>query len=97
MKADLTAKEQAHVRTALKFLRTRCGGWVALARALGFAKMTLTHVAQGRKAVSASVAFRIARLANVTVDDVLAGRFPNPNACPYCGHSPTADDGEVPT
>jgi hypothetical protein len=25
--SDLTTQEQAHVRTALQFLRARCGGW----------------------------------------------------------------------
>ena len=33
-----------------------------------------------------TMAFRIAKLAGVGVDDVLAGRFPAPGTCPQCGH-----------
>jgi len=32
------------------------------------------------------LAFRVARLAKVVVDDVLTGRFPDPRCCPHCGH-----------
>jgi hypothetical protein len=81
----LTTEEQAHVRAALRFLRARCGGWAPLAKVLRFKRTTLGRVANGRT-VSASVAFRVARLAKVGVDDVLAGRFPPAGACPYCGH-----------
>jgi hypothetical protein len=83
----LTAEEQTHVRTALRFLRARCRGWRPLAKALGFKAMTLSNVAGAHKAASASLAFRIARLASVAVDDVLAGRYPPPGTCPHCGHA----------
>jgi hypothetical protein len=81
----LTADEQAHVRTALRYLRRRAGGWKALAPALGFRKKTLTNVAEGRT-VSPAVAFSVARLAGVSVDDLLAGRFPPSGTCPRCGY-----------
>ena len=84
--SDLTADEATHVRTALKFLRTRCGGWDGVAAALGFARNSLTDTAGGRLPASASMAIRIARLAGVKIDDVLAGNFPAPGACAYCGH-----------
>jgi hypothetical protein len=84
MKADLTTKEQANVRAALQFLRSRCGGWEPLSKAIGFKDVTLRAAARGGN-VSASVAFRVARLASVAVDDVLAGRFPEPGTCPHCG------------
>lgn len=83
--SDLTAQEQTHVRTALRFLRFRCGGWAPLVKALHFKDATLANVARGR-AVSASLAFRVARLGGVTVDDLLAGRYPAPGTCAHCGH-----------
>lgn len=85
---DLTPSEQANVRTALRFLRTRCGGWAPLAKVLGFAHTHLADTASGRSAGSASMTFRIARLAKVTVDDVLTGRFPDSRACAHCGCVP---------
>ena len=83
--ADLTAKEQANARAALKFLRVRCGTWGTLARALRFKHTTLSAVASGQKSVTATLVLRIAKFAKVGVDDVLAGRFPAPGTCPHCG------------
>ena len=85
---DLTAAEQTHVRTALKFLRSRCGTWANVGKLLGFKQTTLANVAGGHKGVSATIAFRVARFAKVGVDDVLAGLFPAPGTCPHCGHCP---------
>jgi plasmid maintenance system antidote protein VapI len=82
---DLTDAEQGHVRTALHFLRARCNGWRPLAKVLGTKHLTVARIARGRP-VTPTMAFRIARLANVGVDDVLAGRFPPAGACPHCGH-----------
>lgn len=92
-RSDLTPAEQTNVRTALKFLRTRCGSWATLAKVLAFSEPMLTDVANRRATVSASMAFRVARLAKVSVDDVIAGRFPAEGTCPHCGHRPT--DGEA--
>ena len=86
MIADLTNEEQLHARAALRFLRARSGGWEPCARLLGFKARSLSKIANGKKRASASLAFRIARLAKVGVDDVLAGRFPAPGTCPHCGH-----------
>jgi hypothetical protein len=83
--SDLTAAEQTNVRTALKFLRSRCGTWAAVSTALRLGGTTACNVAGGAT-VSPLVAFRVARLANVSVDDVLTGRFPAPGTCPHCGH-----------
>jgi len=83
---DLTAQEQGHVRTALKFLRARLGGWRPLAKVLRFGESTVGNIAAGHKAPSVAVAFRIARLVKVPVDDVLTGKFPPPGTCPHCGH-----------
>jgi hypothetical protein len=86
MRTDLTTKEQACARAALQFLRTRCGGWGPLGKALGFSEGTLSGVGAGSRPPTASMAVRVARLASVGVDDVLQGRFPAPRTCPYCGH-----------
>jgi hypothetical protein len=89
-KADLTKEEEARVRAALRFLRTRVGGWAPLAKVLGFKETTIANVVGGRT-VSASLAFRVARFVKVSVDDLLAGNFPAPGACPHCGHVKTEE------
>jgi nicotinate-nucleotide pyrophosphorylase len=85
--SDLTTQEQMHVRTALKFLRSRCGTWATTAKVLNLGESTLSDVAAGRKTAGPVLAFRVARLAKVSVDDVLTGRFPAPGTCPHCGHT----------
>jgi len=88
MTSDLTAQEQTHVRTVLRFLRLRCGTWAAVSKALNLAEITIGNVVSGRRSVSPLLAFRVARLTKVSVDDVLTGRFPAPGTCPHCGHRP---------
>ena len=83
--SDLSREEQTNVRTALRFLRARCGGWAQLAKVLGFKPSTLTNMGP-KRGMTPTMAFRVARLAKVGVDDVLAGRFPPPGTCPHCGH-----------
>ena len=85
MSADLTPKEQEHVRSALRFIHAKCGTWANTAKALRSPVGTLRHVTGGGTA-SASIAVRVARFGAVGVDDVLAGRFPPPGTCPVCGH-----------
>jgi len=88
---DLDEKEQTHVRTALRYLRGRMNGWKAVAAALRFSDGGLKAVLSGTSAVSASMALRVARLLNASIDDLLAGRF-LPGACPRCGHVPDFTD-----
>ena len=83
--SDLTTEEQINVRTALRHLRIRCGGWKPLAQALHFETRTLRHAVCDR-GVSAAMAFRVARFVGVSIDDLLAGKYPASGACPYCGH-----------
>lgn len=92
--SDLTAEEQKHVRKALRFLRARCGNHVAVAKALRFGQSTLTN-ALGGYTVSASLAVRVARLAGVSIDDLLAGKYPPAGTCPYCGHGPESPTAEA--
>lgn len=95
MRGDLlTPKEQKNVRTALRYLRLRAGARVVVAEALRVAEDTIWKVLTGRRNATASMAFRIARVADVSVDDVLAGRWPAPRTCPHCGHPPDDFDDE---
>lgn len=84
--SDLTAQEQANVRAALRFLRARSGGWMPVAKALHTNQGALAHAVGGVKPVTPRLAFRVARLANVSIDDLLAGKYPPPGSCPQCGH-----------
>ena len=77
--SDLTAAEVTNVRRALAFLRVRCGGVKMLAKALHSTKATM-------RVPSASLVFRVARLAGVGVDDVLTGKYPAAGVCAHCGH-----------
>lgn len=90
--SDFTDREQAHVRAALNFIRARSGTWDVTAKALRFAAVSLRNVAAGRKPATPALAVRIAKLANVGVDEVLTGRFPAPGTCPHCGRPPGASE-----
>lgn len=79
--SDLTKEEQTNVRAAIRFLRVRCGGWVQLSKTLRLTRSTLQKVG-----ATPVVAFRVARLAGIGIDDLLAGKFPPSGTCPYCGH-----------
>jgi hypothetical protein len=87
--SDLTADEQANVRTALRYLKSRCGMWKTLATLLHCDRRTLYRVVGGGDTVVASLAVRVAKFANVPVDDVISGRFPAVGTCPHCGHLAT--------
>lgn len=83
---DLTADEQKNIRAALAHLRKRVGGWEALGRVLHYDGASLIHVVACRKNASPTMAFRIARLVKVGIDDLLTGKFPPPGTCSNCGH-----------
>ena len=80
---DLTPDEQRHVRVALHALRFRFGTWASVADALHYRPESLKGPVRGRP-ITPTLAFRVARLADVGVDDLLAGRCQLP--CPTCGH-----------
>jgi transcriptional regulator with XRE-family HTH domain len=84
----LTDKEQRHVRTALRFLRYRVGGWQPLADALGVKADTIGKVLRGGRDVTARLAYSVARLTDVSIDDLLAGALLSSRTCPHCGHPP---------
>lgn len=95
-KSNLTSKEQANVRTAILFLRARCGGWVPLGKMLRLKDTTVSSVSR-KEPVSASLAFRVARLAKVGIDDLLAGKYPPAGACPHCGHVQEVGEAALPS
>jgi hypothetical protein len=82
---DLTADEAANVRKAVMFLRKRFGTATQLADALGVTDRLVERICSVRGRPGAAVAIRAARLAGVGVDEILAGAWPRPGACPYCG------------
>lgn len=84
--ADLTLQEQENVRNAIIRMRLQFGGLKMLAQVLHFDHTTMIHVCKERRAVTASMAFRLARLIGVKIDDLLAGKWPEPGTCPRCGY-----------
>ena|ERR1700733_3272533 len=82
--SDLTPDEQANVRKALRFLAVRLGSWPALGKAMRSNASTLWSVAH-KQPVSAGIALRAARVAEVAVEEVLGGRWPVEGMCPRCG------------
>ena len=82
----LTVEEQQHALVALHFLRTRVGSWKLLAKTLGFEPYTLRNVRKGLKRVSINMAYSVARLAAVSFEDVVTGKYPVKGTCPHCGH-----------
>ena len=65
------------MRTALRFLRYRVGGPLAAARrcprGLGVKVDTIGKVLRGGRDVTANLAYSVARLTDVSIDDLLAG------------------------
>ena len=75
-RADLTREEQARVRDVIRYLRLFFdGSWTTLSKQLRFDSTTLIHVINERRAVTPTMAFRVARLIRISFDGLLAGRF----------------------
>lgn len=83
-KNRLLPEEEAGVRKAMGALKVRYGSWRAVAVALKTDRTTITRVLHIRKRATAAFAVRVARLLNVPVSKVLAGRVPDEGRCPYC-------------
>lgn len=84
---ELTPEEQECVRVALRVLRVRYGSYAKVGEVMGVHPKAVVRAASGRWKPTIGVALEAARLARVPVDDILAGRFPEPGACPFCGRS----------
>ena len=83
------------MRTALRFLRYKVGGWQPLADALGVKADTIGKVLRGARDVTAGLAYSVARLTDVSIDDLLAGALLSPRTCPHCGRAPDFEDEET--
>jgi hypothetical protein len=81
---ELTDEERENVRTALRFLRVRHGSSRKLAAALGVNFTMLKRTAGPGGRPGAALALRAARLAGISVEDVLSGAWPG-DRCPHCG------------
>ena len=78
---NLTAEEKANVRAAVRSLRAKFGTWQTLAKVLH-----THHLPLAKGVVHPMLAFKVARVAKVSVDDVLTGRYPPEGVCRHCGH-----------
>ncbi len=56
------------MRTAIRFLRYRVGGWQPLAAALGVKADSLGKVLRGARDVTARLAYSVARLTDVSIE-----------------------------
>lgn len=82
---DLSRVEQQNVLDALRALRARFGNWFTVERALPLGHSQRVEITSGRSEVSTTIAFRIAKLLDVSMHDVIAGSaLPKPT-CPHCG------------
>jgi len=84
---DLSLAEQANVRALLRMLRVKLGGknWLNVARALLFAHSTLAEVMAERAEVSTALAFRVAKVLDVSLHHVLSGEALPTGTCRHCG------------
>lgn len=87
---DLSLDEQKNVRAYLQMLRARFGNWRTVERSLPVSHSALHDVLQGRTEPSVTIAFRIAKMLDVSLHDVLAGTALPPGTCKHCGR---ANDG----
>jgi hypothetical protein len=86
--SDLSGDEQENVRAALRFLRVRFGNLESLASVLHLKASSVKAIVNGREDVSARIMLRTARLAEIGLDDLLAGRYPLEGQCAHCGRLP---------
>lgn len=70
-------------------LRVKLGGnnWLNVERALPIAHSTLAEIMSERVEVSATVAFRVAKVLNVSLHHVLTGEALPPGTCRHCGRA----------
>jgi hypothetical protein len=82
---DLSRVEQQNVLDTLRALRVRFGNWFTVERALPISHSQRVEVTEGRSEASTTIAFRIAKLLEVSLHDVIQGvALPKPT-CPHCG------------
>jgi hypothetical protein len=82
----LSDQEQANVRRAIRYLRSRLGTWVAVARAVRIKRATVRRLRDGGR-VRPYVAGKVARVAAVSIKELTAGKYPPEGTCPHCGRA----------
>jgi hypothetical protein len=88
----LSVAQRRSLRALLHDLRRKFGTWNLLAEAMGVSRWTLRDVARGREAGSPWLATRAAALAELPVEQILAGGILPAGICPTCG-APLAKRG----
>jgi hypothetical protein len=94
---DLSRIEQQNVLDTMRALRTRFGNWLTVERALPISHSQRVEMTEGRTEVSTTIAFRIAKLLEVSLHDVIQGiALPKPT-CPHCGKvlAVSSDEGSA--
>ena len=82
---DLSLAEQENVRVCLRALRARFGNWRNVERSLPLAHSARVETMSGRVEVGVIVAFRVARVLEASIYDVIAGRAIPADTCKHCG------------
>lgn len=82
----LTPEQQVNVRRVYKMTAALHGSHAALARALGVTPESLRRAQHKSRPPTPAQAYAIARLLDVGVDHVLAGRW-HKVTCPCCGQA----------
>lgn len=85
---DLTLEQQEHVRVCLRSLRARFGNWRNVERSLPVAHSVMVDAMSGRVEISVVIAFRVARVLDASIYDVIAGRALPDGTCRSCGKEP---------
>jgi hypothetical protein len=85
---DLTDAERANVKKAVRFLATRHGGALKLAKVLRISPSVVRRALTSRGRPGAALAIRVARAAGSTAENVLEGLWPPAGACPHCWRAP---------
>lgn len=80
-----TPEEQANVLRAIHYLHARVGTWIGTSRVLRVKRSTLRRARAGGR-IRRYLALRVAALASVPFEDLLAGKFPPHGTCPHCGN-----------
>jgi hypothetical protein len=82
---DLSRDEQRNVLETLLALRKRFGNWLTVEQALPISHSQRVEITSGRADMSTTIAFRIAKLLEVSLHDVIQGLAIAKPTCPHCG------------
>lgn len=82
---QLTPEEAACVLVALEFAAARIGTIQELAYRMGIERTAVRRALKERPPPGAALAFELARVVGVPTEDIVAGKYPPPGACPSCG------------